>query len=123
MNLSQFNLDEIELEFSDEIIFYFIQYLKGEKLEIKFKDIIDLLDLAYFFMADNLFYIINVQLEHMINYDNVLTLIEIAKDYNLKLMYNSCLISLLPILMKLEIEVLLNSLKKKIEVILRVLWN
>ena len=92
MNLSQFNLDEIELEFSDEIIFYFIQYLKGEKLEIKFKDIIDLLDLAYFFMADNLFYIINVQLEHMINYDNVLTLIEIAKDYNLKLMYNSCLI-------------------------------
>ena len=92
MNLSQFNLDEIELEFSDEIIFYFIQYLKGEKLEIKFKDIIDLLDLSYFFMADNLFYIINVQLEHMINYDNVLTLIEIAKDYNLKLMYNSCLI-------------------------------
>ena len=92
MNFSQFNLDEIELEFSDEIIFYFIQYLKGEKLEIKFKDIIDLLDLSYFFMADNLFYIINVQLEHMINYDNVLTLIEIAKDYNLKLMYNSCLI-------------------------------
>ncbi len=92
MNLSKFNLDEIELDFSDEIIFYFIQYLKGEKLEIKFKDIIDLLDLAYFFMADNLFYIINVQLEHMINYDNVLTLIEIAKDYNLKLMYNSCLI-------------------------------
>ena len=92
MNFSQFNLDEIELEFSDEIIFYFIQYLKGEKLEIKFKDIIDLLDLAYFFMADNLFYIINVQLEHMINYGNVLTLIEIAKDYNLKLMYNSCLI-------------------------------
>ena len=92
MNLSQFNLDEIELEFSDEIIFYFIQYLKGEKLEIKFKDIIDLLDLAYFFMADNLFYIINVQLEHMINFDNVLTLIEIGKDYNLKLMYNSCLI-------------------------------
>ena len=92
MNLSQFNLDEIELEFSDEIIFYFIQYLKGEKLEIKFKDIIDLLDLSYFFMADNLFYIITVQLEHLINYDNVLTLIEIAKDYNLKLMYNSCLI-------------------------------
>ena len=92
MNLDQFNLDEIGLEFSDEIISYFIQYLKGEKIEIKFKDIIDLLDLSYFFMADNLFYIINVQLEHMINYDNVLTLIEIAKDYNLKLMYNSCLI-------------------------------
>ena len=43
-------------------------------------------------MADNLFYIINVQLEHMINFDNVLTLSEIGKDYNLKLMYNSCLI-------------------------------
>ena len=92
MNLNQFNLDEIELNFSDEIILYFIQYLKGEEMEINFKDIIDLLDLSYFFMADNLFYIITVQLEHLINYDNVLTLIEIAKDYNLKLMYNSCLI-------------------------------
>ena len=92
LNLSEFNLDEIELDFSDEIIFYFIRYLQGEKIEINFKDIIDLLDLAYFFMADNLFYIINVQLEHMINFDNVLTLIEIGKDYNLKLMYNSCLI-------------------------------
>ena len=92
MNLNQFNLDEIGLEFSDEIILYFITYLKGEKLEINFKDIIDLLDLSYFFMADNLFYIINVQLEQMINSDNVLTLIEIAKDYKFKLMYNSCLI-------------------------------
>ena len=92
LNINQFNLDEIELDFSDEIIFYFIRYLQGEKIEINFKDIIDLLDLAYFFMADNLFYMINVQLEHMINFDNVLTLIEIGKDYNLKLMYNSCLI-------------------------------
>ena len=67
MNLSQFNLDEICLEFSDEVILYFITYLKGEKIQINFKDIIDLLDLAYFFMADNLFNIINVQLEQMIN--------------------------------------------------------
>ena len=51
-----------------------------------------MLDLAYYFMADNLFYIITVQLEKMIDINNVLTLIEIAKDYNLKIMYNSCLI-------------------------------
>ena len=92
MNLSEFTIDEIELNFSDDIIMYFIRYLKGEKIEIKLDNIIDLLDLAYYFMADNLFYIITVQLEKMIDINNVLTLIEIAKDYNLKIMYNSCLI-------------------------------
>ena len=92
MNLSEFTIDEIELNFSDDIIMYFIRYLKGEKIEIKLDNIIDLLDLAYYFMADNLFYIITIQLEKMIDINNVLTLIEIAKDYNLKIMYNSCLI-------------------------------
>ena len=112
MNLNQFNLDEIGLEFSDEIILYFITYLKGEKLEINFKDIIDLLDLSYFFMADNLFYIINVQLEQMINSDNVLTLIEIAKDYKLKLMYNSCLIFITANIVEIKDKGLIKFLKE-----------
>ena len=112
MNLNQFNLDEIGLEFSDEIILYFITYLKGEKLEINFKDIIDLLDLSYFFMADNLFYIINVQLEQMINSDNVLTLIEIAKDYKFKLMYNSCLIFITANIAEIKDKGLIKFLKE-----------
>ena len=113
MNLNQFNLDEIGLDFSDEIILYFITYLKGEKLEINFKDIIDLLDLSYFFMADNLFYIINVQLEQMINSDNVLTLIEIAKDYKLKLMYNSCLIFITANIAEIKDKGLMKFLKEE----------
>jgi len=113
MNLSQFNLDEIGLEFSDEVILYFITYLKGEKIQINFKDIVDLLDLAYFFMADNLFNIINVQLEQMINSENVLTLIEIAKDYKLKLMYNSCLIYITANISEIRDKGLLKFLKEQ----------
>ena len=113
MNLNQFNLDEIGLEFSDEVIHYFITYLKGEKIEINFKDIIDLLDLSYFFMADNLFYTINVQLEQMINSDNVLTLIEITKDYNLKLMYNSCLIFITANIAEIKDKGLMKFLKEE----------
>ena len=113
MNLSQFDLDEIGLDFPDEVILYFITYLKGEKLEINFKDIIDLLDLAYFFMADNLFNIINVQLEQMINSDNVLTLIEIAKDYKLKLIYNSCLIYITANIGEIRDKGLLKFLKEQ----------
>ena len=112
MNLNQFDLDEIGLNFSDEIISYFINYLKGEKIEINLKDIIDLLDLAYFFMADNLFYLVNVQLERMINSENVLTLIEIAKDYNLKLMYNSCLIYITANIVEIREKGLLKFLKE-----------
>ena len=111
MNLNQFNLDEIGLDFSDEVIHYFITYLKGEKIEINFKDIIDLLDLSYFFMADNLFYTINVQLEQMINSDNILTLIEIAKDYKLKLMYNSCLIFITANIAEIKDKGLMKFLK------------
>ena len=113
INLSQFDLDEIGLEFSDEVILYFITYLKGEKVHINFKDIIDLLDLAYFFMADNLFNIINVQLEQMINSENVLTLIEIAKDYKLKLMYNSCLIYITANIAEIRDKGLLKFLKEQ----------
>ena len=112
MNLNQFDLDEIGLNFSDEIISYFINYLKGETIEINLKDIIDLLDLAYFFMADNLFYLVNVQLERMINSENVLTLIEIAKDYNLKLMYNSCLIYITANIVEIREKGLLKFLKE-----------
>ena len=43
-------------------------------------------------MCDKLFSLVTVELEQMIDYDNVLTLIEIAKDYNLNLLYNSCLV-------------------------------
>ena len=113
MNLSQFDLDEIGLNFSDEIIIYFIKYLQGEKLEINFKDIIDLLDLSYFFMADNLFNIINVQLENMIDTNNVLTLIEIAKDYNLKIIYNSCLIYITANIAEIRDKGLIKFLKEQ----------
>ena len=92
MNIKEFNLDDIDLNFDKNIIEYFISYLKEEKCEVKVKDIIELLDLAFYFMADNLFYLITIQLEKMINSDNILTLIEISKDYDLKLFYNSCLI-------------------------------
>ena len=113
MNLSEFNIDEIDLNFPDEVILYFIDYLKGEKIELNFKDIIDLLDLAYFFMADNLFNIINVQLEQMIDSNNVLTLIEIAKDYKLKLMYNSCLIYITANIGEIRDKGLLKFLKQQ----------
>ena len=113
MNLSQFDLDEIGLNFSDEIIIYFIKYLQGEKLEINFKDIIDLLDLSYFFMADNLFNIINVQLENMIDTNNVLTLIEVAKDYNLKIIYNSCLIYITANIAEIRDKGLIKFLKEQ----------
>ena len=92
MNIKEFDLNEIELNFDNEIIEYFLNYLKEGKCEIKLKNIVDLLDLASFLMADNLFYLITIQLEHMINSDNMLTLVEIAKDYDLKIFYNSCLI-------------------------------
>ena len=92
MNIKEFNLDDIDLNFDKNIIEYFVNYLKEEKCEINLKDIIELLDLAFYFMSDNLFYLITIQLEQMINSDNVLTLIEISKDYDLKLFYNSCLI-------------------------------
>ena len=92
MNIKEFNLDDIDLDFDKNIIEYFVNYLKEEKCEINLKDIIELLDIAFYFMADNLFYLITIQLEQMINSDNVLTLIEISKDYDLKLFYNSCLI-------------------------------
>ena len=113
MNLSEFNIDEIDLNFPDEVILYFIDYLKGEKIELNFKAIIDLLDLAYFFMADNLFNIINVQLEQMIDSNNVLTLIEIAKDYKLKLMYNSCLIYITANIGEIRDKGLLKFLKQQ----------
>ena len=119
MNLSQFNLDEIGLNFSDEVILYFIEYLKGEKIHTNFKDIIDLLDLSYFFMEDNLFNIINVQLEQMIDSNNVLTLIEIAKDYKLKLMYNSCLIYITANIAEIRDKGLLKFLKEQDKINLR----
>ena len=111
MNLKQFNLDDINLDFDKDIINYFLNYLKEEKCEIKLKDIINLLDLASFFMADNLFYLITIQLEHMINSDNVLTLIEIAKDYDLKLFYNSCLIYMTANVREMREKGLLKFLK------------
>ena len=112
MNLKQFNLDDINLDFDKDIINYFLNYLKEEKCEIKLKDIINLLDLASFFMADNLFYLITIQLEHMINSDNVLTLIEIAKDYDLKLFYNSCLIYMTANVREMREKGLLKFLKE-----------
>ena len=112
MNIKQFNLDDINLDFDKDIINYFINYLKEEKCEIKLKDIINLLDLASFFMADNLFYLITIQLEHMINSDNVLTLIEIAKDYDLKLFYNSCLIYMTANVREMREKGLLKFLKE-----------
>ena len=92
MKINEFNFDDIDLNFEHNVIEYFINFLKEEKSEIKLKDIINLLDLSSYFMADNLFYLITIQLENMINAENILTLVEIAKDYDLKLFYNSCLI-------------------------------
>jgi hypothetical protein len=64
-------------------------------------------------MADNLFYLITVQLEQMINSDNVLTFIEIAKDYDLKLFYNSCLIYMTEKINEMREKGLLKFLKEK----------
>ena len=113
MNIKEFNLDEIDLNFDKNIIEYFLTYLKEEKCEIKLKDIIDLLDLAFYFMADNLFYLITIQLEHMINSDNALTLIEIAKDYELKLFYNSCLIYMTANIKEMREKGILKFLKEE----------
>ena len=113
MNIKEFNFNDIDLNFTKDIIDYFINYLKEEKCEIKLKDIISLLDLATYFMADNLFYLITIQLEHMINADNILTLIEIAKDYDLKLFYNSCLIYMTANIKEMREKGLLKFLKEK----------
>ena len=119
MNLKEFNMDDIDLNFDNNIIEYFINYLKGEKCEIKQKDIIDLLDISYYFMADNLFYLTTIQLENMINSDNILTLIEIAKDYDLKLFYNSCLIYMTANLIEMKEKGLLKFLKDQDRINLR----
>jgi hypothetical protein len=119
MNLKEFNMDDIDLNFDNIIIEYFINYLKGEKCEIKLKDIIDLLDISYYFMADNLFYLTTIQLENMINSDNILTLIEIAKDYDLKLFYNSCLIYMTANLIEMKEKGLLKFLKDQDRINLR----
>ena len=113
MNIKEFNLDEIDLNFESNIIESFINYLKEEKSEIKLKDIINLLDLASYFMADNLFNLITIELEHMINADNILTLIEIAKDYDLKLFYNSCLIYMTANVREMREKGLLKFLKEE----------
>ena len=113
MNLKEFNLDEIDLNFDSNIIESFINYLKEEKCEINHKDIINLLDLSSYFMTDNLFNLITIELEHMINADNILTLIEIAKDYDLKLFYNSCLIYMTANVREMREKGLLKFLKEE----------
>ena len=111
MNINEFNMDEINLNFDDDIFEYFLNYLKEEKCQIKLKDIVSLLDLSWYFMNDNLFYLITIQLEHMINADNILTLVEIAKDYDLKLFYNSCLIYMTANVKEMREKGLLKFLK------------
>ena len=113
MNIKEFNLDEIDLNFDENVIEYFLNYLKGEKSEIKLKDIINLLDLSSYFMADNLFNLVTIELENMINSDNILTLIEIAKDYDLKLFYNSCLIYMTANVKEMREKGLLKFLKEE----------
>ena len=113
MNIKEFNLDEIDLNFDQNVIEYFLNYLKGEKSEIKLKDIINLLDLSSYFMADNLFNLVTIELENMINSDNILTLIEIAKDYDLKLFYNSCLIYMTANVKEMREKGLLKFLKEE----------
>ena len=112
-------MDDIDLNFDNNIIEYFINYLKGEKCEIKLKDIIELLDISYYFMADNLFYLITIQLENIIKSDNILTLIEIAKDYDLKLFYNSCLIYMTANIIEMREKGLLKFLKDEDRINLR----
>ena len=119
MNINEFNMDDIDLNFDNNIIEYFINYLKGEKCEIKLKDIIELLDISYYFMADNLFYLITIQLENIIKSDNILTLIEIAKDYDLKLFYNSCLIYMTANIIEMREKGLLKFLKDEDRINLR----
>ena len=113
MNIKEFNLDEIDLNFDSNIIESFLNYLKEEKCEIRLKDIINLLDLASYFMADNLFNLITIELDHMINADNILTLIEVAKDYDLKLFYNSCLIYMTANIKEMREKGLLKFLKEE----------
>ena len=113
MKINEFNFDEIDLNFENNVIEYFLNYLKEEKCEIKLKDIINLLDLSSYFMADNLFYLITIQLENMINSENILTLMEIAKDYDLKLFYNSCLIYLTANIKEMREKGILKYLKNE----------
>ena len=92
LNLKEFDINDTDLAFNDDVIDCFLEYLKEGKCEFNLSKIIDILDLSSFFMCDKLFSLITIELEQMIDYDNVITLIEIAKDYNLNLLYNSCLV-------------------------------
>ena len=92
LNFKEFDINDIGLVFNDEVLDCFLEYLKEGKCQFDLSKIIDILDLSSFFMCDKLFSLVTVELEQMIDYDNVLTLIEIAKDYNLNLLYNSCLV-------------------------------
>ena len=72
-----------------------VKFIMDGAIEIQSKDILDLLDLSIYFMIDNLTSCIEILLEEIIDFDNVLCLIEISKDYDLTFLYRACIIFLM----------------------------
>lgn len=64
-------------------------------------------------MTDNLTSSVEILLEEVINYTNVMCLLEIAKDYELTFLYRSCLIFLMINLTEIKNKGMMKKLQPK----------
>ena len=88
-----------------------VKFIMDGAIEIQSKDILDLLDLSIYFMIDNLTSCIEILLEEIIDFDNVLCLIEISKDHHLTFLYRPCIIFLMLHLTELKSNGMIKHLQ------------
>lgn len=108
-----FDLSKTNLQLSIENFHSIISFISTGIAEVKPSNILDLLDLSIYFMTDNLTSSVEILLEEVINYTNVMCLLEIAKDYELTFLYRSCLIFLMINLAEIKNKGMMKKLQPK----------
>jgi alpha-tubulin suppressor-like RCC1 family protein len=90
-NKSTITLQELCVNISEANLYKISQFFNSQSFELPTSDIFELLHLSTYFMIDNLTALLEIELENIINLDNVLCLLEVARDYNLFFLRKSCL--------------------------------